>query len=220
MWIVVKNPACIQHEGRVFSAKLIRYFQKTEIWIIYFSKSSRFYFGMWKIPALLIYCYVTSLLHLFSFQHSFHVGRHLVQLYKYSLRSTVPLMYHLLFLWKGQSVRAYCEMNAWIWTYNLSSYCICFISEIWTLLCTYISFMLNCRAYRAFYILNWIYRYITEPHFSRWIGKIYHESKRKENCCVTNAALECLFFCLLAWFYHIKIRDPRLEKCSICIMYI
>ncbi|CAA2953872.1 ER lumen -retaining receptor A [Olea europaea subsp. europaea] len=25
-------------------------------------------------------------------------------------------------------------------------------------------------AYRAFYILNWIYRYFTEPHFSRWIS--------------------------------------------------
>lgn len=28
-----------------------------------------------------------------------------------------------------------------------------------------------CRAYRAFYILNWIYRYFTEQHFSRWIGE-------------------------------------------------
>lgn len=28
-----------------------------------------------------------------------------------------------------------------------------------------------CRAYRAFYILNWIYRYFTEQRFTRWIGK-------------------------------------------------
>ncbi|CAL8147394.1 unnamed protein product [Prunus armeniaca] len=27
-------------------------------------------------------------------------------------------------------------------------------------------------AYRALYILNWIYRYFTEPKFGRWIGKL------------------------------------------------
>lgn len=31
--------------------------------------------------------------------------------------------------------------------------------------------LLSHRAYRAFYILNWIYRYFTEVHFTRWIGK-------------------------------------------------
>ena len=30
---------------------------------------------------------------------------------------------------------------------------------------------LTCRAYRGLYIINWIYRYFTEDHFTRWIGK-------------------------------------------------
>ncbi|KAK7839839.1 er lumen protein-retaining receptor a [Quercus suber] len=33
-------------------------------------------------------------------------------------------------------------------------------------------------AYRGLYILNWIYRYFTEAHFSRWIGNLCLESLR------------------------------------------
>ncbi|KAA3482065.1 ER lumen protein-retaining receptor A-like [Gossypium australe] len=32
-------------------------------------------------------------------------------------------------------------------------------------------YVLFLGAYRAFYILNWIYRYFTEQHFTRWIGE-------------------------------------------------
>jgi len=28
----------------------------------------------------------------------------------------------------------------------------------------------SCRGYRGLYILNWIYRYFTEPHFVHWIS--------------------------------------------------
>ena len=31
---------------------------------------------------------------------------------------------------------------------------------------------LFCRAYRAFYILNWVYRYFTEGHQNRWIREL------------------------------------------------
>jgi ER lumen protein retaining receptor len=27
------------------------------------------------------------------------------------------------------------------------------------------------RAYRGFYLINWVYRYFTEPHYRRWISK-------------------------------------------------
>nr|GMD04448.1 ER lumen protein-retaining receptor A [Ipomoea batatas] len=37
-------------------------------------------------------------------------------------------------------------------------------------------------AYRSFYILNWIYRYFTEPHFSRWICKYTSDSMVDEFC--------------------------------------
>lgn len=33
------------------------------------------------------------------------------------------------------------------------------------------------RAYRALYILNWIYRYFTEKHFGRWICKLLQRIK-------------------------------------------
>ena len=26
-----------------------------------------------------------------------------------------------------------------------------------------------CRLYRGLYLLNWIYRYLTEPHYRQWI---------------------------------------------------
>lgn len=50
---------------------------------------------------------------------------------------------------------------------------------------------LTRRAYRAFYILNWIYRYITEARFSRWIGKPYHELKRTDSCMTS----DCMYIC-------------------------
>ncbi len=30
--------------------------------------------------------------------------------------------------------------------------------------------MVWCRSYRAFYILNWIYKYFTEHQYRQWIG--------------------------------------------------
>lgn len=31
------------------------------------------------------------------------------------------------------------------------------------------------RLYRALYILNWIYRYMTEAHYIQWIGEMLHD---------------------------------------------
>jgi ER lumen protein retaining receptor len=30
--------------------------------------------------------------------------------------------------------------------------------------------LICCSAYRALYILNWVYRYFTEPHYVHWIS--------------------------------------------------
>lgn len=26
-----------------------------------------------------------------------------------------------------------------------------------------------CRTYRGFYIINWVYRFFTEPHYRQWL---------------------------------------------------
>lgn len=50
-----------------------------------------------------------------------------------------------------------------------------------------------CSAYRSLYILNWIYRYFTEPHYVHWISMIsmycvvlfrFHHTQRVSNLCV------------------------------------
>jgi hypothetical protein len=73
----------------------------------------------------------------------------------------------------------------------------------WFSLCLY-NHTILCflRAYRAFYILNWIYRYFTEHHQSRWIRKLtcYYVSFFYVTCfynCCRNALL---FFSLDCWF--------------------
>jgi len=54
------------------------------------------------------------------------------------------------------------------------------------------------RAYRAFYILNWIYRYFTEPRFTRWIGNLRTFSPRKAlqqtASVISNKKLLIVFF--------------------------
>lgn len=30
-----------------------------------------------------------------------------------------------------------------------------------------------CRSYRALYILNWVYRFMTEPNYRQWLGKFF-----------------------------------------------
>ncbi len=35
--------------------------------------------------------------------------------------------------------------------------------------------VLTRRLYRGLYILNWIYRYFTEPHYIQWIGEAGQE---------------------------------------------
>lgn len=46
----------------------------------------------------------------------------------------------------------------------------CFVRDIWDISHSF-AFHTPYRAYRALYILNWIYRYFTEPHYVHWIGK-------------------------------------------------
>eukprot|EP00967_Tisochrysis_lutea_P126278 scaffold213170_cov24-Tisochrysis_lutea.AAC.1 len=43
-----------------------------------------------------------------------------------------------------------------------------------------------CRSYRAFYILNWIYRYFTEPVKIQVLGELYSPSH--ECACLLNGA--------------------------------
>ncbi|RRT46941.1 hypothetical protein B296_00019145 [Ensete ventricosum] len=50
------------------------------------------------------------------------------------------------------------------------------------------------RAYRAFYILNWIYRFVTEDHYSAWICKIVLYilyPLHKQNFHFSNPLLSC-----------------------------
>lgn len=58
-----------------------------------------------------------------------------------------------------------------------------------------------CRAYRAFYILNWIYRYFTETHFSRWICKLIKIKIKNtfQHCCFKYIYSDfSIYFCFIS----------------------
>lgn len=71
--------------------------------------------------------------------------------------------------------------------YNLIS-----ISYDWLGIVTEMLVLCDSRAYRAFYILNWIYRYLTEQRFTRWICKFLEVQP-------------VLFVCnYLQWFFKVE----------------
>ncbi|XLR56617.1 hypothetical protein S83_007289, partial [Arachis hypogaea] len=53
------------------------------------------------------------------------------------------------------------------------------------------------NAYRAFYILNWIYRYLTEPRFTLWIA------------CVSGVVQTALY---VDFFYYLPINWKNNSK--------
>nr|CAD1824107.1 unnamed protein product [Ananas comosus var. bracteatus] len=60
---------------------------------------------------------------------------------------------------------------------------------------------LHERAYRAFYILNWIYRYFTEQHFSRWIPWI-------AGLVQTGLYADFFYYYYLSWKNNVKLQLP------------
>ncbi|KAF5738272.1 ER lumen protein retaining receptor-like [Tripterygium wilfordii] len=62
-------------------------------------------------------------------------------------------------------------------------------------------YVLFLGAYRAFYILNWIYRYFMEPYFTRWIGCV---------AGVVQTALYADFFYyyFISWKNNAKLQLP------------
>ena len=55
--------------------------------------------------------------------------------------------------------------------------------------------------YRAFYILNWIYRYATEPHYSAWIVWL-------SGLVQTGLYLDFFYYYLQAWKQSKKLQLP------------
>ncbi|RAL50321.1 unnamed protein product [Cuscuta campestris] len=62
----------------------------------------------------------------------------------------------------------------------------------------YVAFL---GAYRAFYILNWIYRYFTEPHFSRWIACI-------AGLVQTALYADFFYYYFISWKNNVKLQLP------------
>ncbi|KAF7840350.1 ER lumen protein-retaining receptor A [Senna tora] len=56
-------------------------------------------------------------------------------------------------------------------------------------------------AYRAFYIMNWIYRYFTEPHFSRWIACI-------SGVVQTALYADFFYYYFISWKSNSKLKLP------------
>ncbi|KAG2689330.1 hypothetical protein I3760_09G134300 [Carya illinoinensis] len=56
-------------------------------------------------------------------------------------------------------------------------------------------------AYRAFYILNWIYRYFKEPHFSRWIACI-------SGLVQTALYADFFYYYYISWKSNTKLKLP------------
>ncbi|KAM0945776.1 putative ER lumen protein retaining receptor [Dioscorea sansibarensis] len=56
-------------------------------------------------------------------------------------------------------------------------------------------------AYRAFYILNWIYRYFTEKHFSRWISWI-------AGFVQTALYVDFFYYYFISWKNNSKLQLP------------
>ncbi|CAN6546247.1 unnamed protein product [Malus baccata var. baccata] len=56
-------------------------------------------------------------------------------------------------------------------------------------------------AYRALYILNWIYRYFTEPHFSRWIACV-------AGLVQTALYADFFYYYFISWKNNAKLQLP------------
>ncbi|XP_015875545.3 ER lumen protein-retaining receptor A isoform X1 [Ziziphus jujuba] len=56
-------------------------------------------------------------------------------------------------------------------------------------------------AYRAFYILNWIYRYLTEPHFGRWIASV-------AGLVQTALYADFFYYYFISWKNNAKLQLP------------
>ncbi|KAK6264575.1 hypothetical protein QUC31_012753 [Theobroma cacao] len=56
-------------------------------------------------------------------------------------------------------------------------------------------------AYRAFYILNWIYRYFTEQHFSRWIACL-------SGIVQTALYADFFYYYFISWKNNAKLQLP------------
>ncbi|KAG2410298.1 ER lumen protein-retaining receptor A HDEL receptor [Vigna angularis] len=56
-------------------------------------------------------------------------------------------------------------------------------------------------AYRAFYILNWIYRYLTEPRFTRWIAGI-------SGVVQTALYADFFYYYFISWKNNSKLKLP------------
>ncbi|KAL5774208.1 hypothetical protein ACOSP7_011765 [Xanthoceras sorbifolium] len=56
-------------------------------------------------------------------------------------------------------------------------------------------------AYRGFYILNWIYRYLTEPHFTRWIACV-------SGLVQTALYADFFYFYFISWKNNVKLQLP------------
>ncbi|KAF5180072.1 Er lumen protein-retaining receptor [Thalictrum thalictroides] len=55
--------------------------------------------------------------------------------------------------------------------------------------------------YRAFYILNWIYRYFVEPRFGRWISVI-------SGLLQTGLYVDFFYYYFLSWKNNAKLQLP------------
>ncbi|KAF9618408.1 hypothetical protein IFM89_001131 [Coptis chinensis] len=58
-----------------------------------------------------------------------------------------------------------------------------------------------CMAYRAFYILNWIYRYFVEKQFSRWISCV-------SGLVQTALYADFFYYYFLSWKNNAKLQLP------------
>lgn len=56
-------------------------------------------------------------------------------------------------------------------------------------------------AYRSLYILNWIYRYFTEPHFNRWIAAI-------SGLVQTALYADFFYYYFISWKNNAKLKLP------------
>ncbi|KAI4371785.1 hypothetical protein MLD38_010094 [Melastoma candidum] len=56
-------------------------------------------------------------------------------------------------------------------------------------------------AYRAFYILNWIYRYYMEPHFTRWIACV-------SGLVQTALYADFFYYYFISWKNNAKLKLP------------
>lgn len=80
-----------------------------------------------------------------------------------------------------------------------------FLSRSYLTSCILVS---SCSGYRALYILNWIYRYFTQPHFVHWICI----PSLSVSVCVCVSVRACAYVCFwlicLVWMMSpVKLRN-------------